>query len=256
MSEPILQLDHVSVQFGGLRAVDGVSFDVEQGSIHAVIGPNGAGKTTVFNCITGFFPVTGGSGLCEGREITGKKQHIIPVLGIVRTFQNLRLSLSMTVLDNVLIGRHVRSRAGFLAGMLNLPFTWKEERQMREAALDMLTFFGLETAAQKPAGSLPFGRLRLLELARAMAAEPKLLLLDEPASGLNMHESEELGEQIRRIRDSGVTILLVEHDMSLVMDISDRLTVLNFGRPIASGTPREIQANPDVINIYLGSVDA
>ena len=252
----ILTLRGLKKYFGGLTAVDDVSFSVEKGSIYAVIGPNGAGKTTVFNCITGSFPVSGGAIFFEDTEITNKKAHVIASLGVIRTFQNLKLSLEMSVLENTMIGGHIRSRAGFLAGMLNVPFTWKEEKDIEERAYGMLGFFGLAGEAHKPAGSLPFGKLRLLELARALSAEPKLLLLDEPASGLNMHETEELGRQLVRIRDLGVTILLVEHDMSLVMDISNTVLVLNFGKTIALGPPKEIQKNPEVIDIYLGVADA
>ncbi|TFG62110.1 MAG: ABC transporter ATP-binding protein [Spirochaetales bacterium] len=243
-------------KFGGLHAVNDVSFSVEKGTIHAVIGPNGAGKTTVFNCITGTYQATAGSVEFKDKVISGSKPHQIASMGIIRTFQNLKLALNMSVLENVMIGRHIRSKAGFLAGMLNVPWSWKEEKLIEKKALEVLDSFAMADKANTQAGSLPFGKLRTLELARALAAEPELLLLDEPASGLNTHESEELAKQIVAIRDRGVTILLVEHDMSLVMDISDMLLVLNFGKTITAGPPREVQLNQEVINIYLGEAYA
>ena len=251
---PLLEIDTVNKYFGGLHAVEDVSFQVQPGVIKAIIGPNGAGKTTIFNLITGNYPVSSGSIAFEGNAITGLKPHQIAQRGILRTFQNLKLAGHMTVLENVMVGRHIKSMAGFGAGILNLPFTWKEEKEIRDDAFSYLKLLGIEDLADSEASSLPFGQQRAVEFARALAAEPKLLLLDEPASGLNIYETEELGELIIKIKETGITILLVEHDMSLVMDISDEILVLNFGRQIAMGTPAEVQKNREVINIYLGDV--
>jgi branched-chain amino acid transport system ATP-binding protein len=255
-SKPLLKIDQLSRSFGGLQAVDNVSFQVQEGQIKALIGPNGAGKTTLFNLVSGNLKPSAGTVFFMDEMITGLKPHEVTVKGLSRTFQNIRLCSHMTVLENVMLGRHVRSRAGFLAGMINLPRTWLEERQIREKAHHFLELFSLGDLSAEEASNLPFGKQRAVEFARALAAEPKLLLLDEPASGLNLHETAELSELIVKIRDMGVTILLVEHDMALVMDISDRIVVLNSGRKIAEGTPKEVQRNRDVINIYLGEDDA
>jgi branched-chain amino acid transport system ATP-binding protein len=252
----ILEIRELSRHFGGLKAVDRVSFDVTSGKINAIIGPNGAGKTTLFNCITGVLPLTSGEVLYQGEKISGSKPHQIAYKGILRTFQNLKLAGHMTALENVMIGRHTKSSAGFFAGMLNLPGTWKEEASIRESAMIYLDMMGLSDLAGTEVANLPFGKQRAVEFARALAAEPVLLLLDEPASGLNIYETEELAEIITRIKERGITVLLVEHDMSLVMDISDEIVVLNFGELIARGTPEEVQRNEQVIDIYLGGEDA
>ena len=252
MSSPILELRSLNRSFGGLKAVDDVSLSVSEGSISAVIGPNGAGKTTLFNLIAGSLRPDRGVALFHSREITGLKPHQVAAAGICRTFQNIRLCPGMSVLENVMLGRHTRSRAGFLASMLRLPWTLREERGIRESAMELIDFLSLADVAGTEATSLPFGRQRAVEFARALASEPRLLLLDEPASGLNMRETAELGDIIRKMRDRGATVLLVEHDMSLVMEICEEIVVLNYGRTIASGTPQEVQRNPDVINIYLG----
>lgn len=249
----LLEVDSVSKTFGGLRALDRVSLDVKQGSIHGIIGPNGAGKTTLFNVIAGSLPATAGSVRLEGRPLTGLAPHRVAAAGVLRTFQTIKLSADMTVLENVMLGRHVRSRAGFLPSMLRLPWTLREERGIRNKAMEALSDLEISDFAEEDAQSLPFGRQRATELARAIAGEPKLLLLDEPASGLNIRETEELGVLIRRIRDRGITILLVEHDMSLVMEVCDELAVLDFGKLIACGTPREIQRSQAVIDVYLGA---
>jgi branched-chain amino acid transport system ATP-binding protein len=256
VESPLLELTRVSRYFGGLKAVNDISFDVPSGVIKAVIGPNGAGKTTLFNCIAGSLAPTAGSISFQGEEITGSREHEIAYKGIVRTFQNLKLAGHMTALENVMVGRHTQSSAGFFAGALNLPKTWREEKEIRERACEYLALFGIEQLADTAVANLPFGKQRAVEFARAMAAEPILLLLDEPASGLNIYETEELAEIILKIKKRGITILLVEHDMSLVMDISDEIAVLNFGQLIASGAPEEVQRNPDVIEIYLGGADA
>jgi branched-chain amino acid transport system ATP-binding protein len=245
----IRELDH---SFGGLQAVSQVSFDVPAGSITAVIGPNGAGKTTLFNLISGMIRPDRGSIRLDGKELTGLAAHHIARMGVSRTFQTVRLFPRLTALENVMVGRHTRSRAGFLAGMLNLPWTWREERAIRGKARELLEEFGVADCADEAAGALSFRGQRLVEIARALASEPRMLLLDEPAAGLNLQETEELGSLIRGIRQRGITVLLVEHDMSLVMDISDGVVVLNYGRKLAEGAPAEIQRDPQVIKIYLG----
>jgi branched-chain amino acid transport system ATP-binding protein len=252
----LLEVRGLDKRFGGLHAVNEVSFDLAAGSIKAVIGPNGAGKTTIFNLISGSMPPSAGRVLFKGEDITGAKPFVIARKGVIRTFQSVKLAKHMTVLDNVMLGRHRASSAGFLAGLLNLPSTWKEEERIREKALEAIETLGIAEYGDKSAGGLPFGIQRSVEFARALAAEPELLLLDEPASGLNVYETMELASLISKIREKGITILIVEHDMSLVMDISDEIVVLDFGKKIAEGTPREIQANREVIDIYLGEEDA
>ncbi|HEY3321929.1 MAG TPA: ABC transporter ATP-binding protein [Planctomycetota bacterium] len=253
---PILAVEAVHRRFGGLHAVNDVSFVVEPSVIKALIGPNGAGKTTLFNLIAGSLPVESGRITFQSTAIHGRKPHQIATLGISRTFQNIRLFPGMTVLENVMIGCHARTSAGFLAGMSCAPWTWREENRIRERALTELNFVGIAELAESVASSLSFGHQRAVELARALACEPKLLLLDEPASGLNTHETEALGRLIRRIRDRGITVLLVEHDMSLVMDICDEIVVLNSGVKVAEGTPQAIQNNEEVVRVYLGAEDA
>ena len=252
MTDLQLEIRELSRSFGGLKAVNDVSFMVRTGSIKSVIGPNGAGKTTLFNLISGMLPCDSGIILQNGRDITGFQPHRIAKLGISRTFQTTKLFSRMTVLENVMVGRHPRTRAGFLSGVLNLPWTWKEEREIRERSLELLGILGLNDAAGEPASNLPFGKQRLLEIARALATEPSLLLLDEPAAGLNIYETREMADIVLKIREWGITVLLVEHDMSLVMDISDEIVVLNYGRKVAEGEPSQIQRDPEVIRIYLG----
>jgi branched-chain amino acid transport system ATP-binding protein len=225
---------------------------VQQGAIKSIIGPNGAGKTTLFNLISGMLPCDSGNVLQNGRVITRLQPHRIAELGISRTFQTTKLFSRMTVAENVMVGRHSRTKAGFFSGVLNLPWTWKEEREIRERALELLDALGLADAAEQLASNLPFGRQRLLEIARALATEPSLLLLDEPAAGLNIYETRKMADLVLKIRGWGITVLLVEHDMSLVMDISDQIVVLNYGRKVAEGEPAEIQRDPEVIRIYLG----
>jgi branched-chain amino acid transport system ATP-binding protein len=252
MADSILEIRSLCRSFGGLKAVSDVSFAVRGGSIKAVIGPNGAGKTTLFNLISGMLSCDSGMVLQGTREITGFQPHRIAELGISRTFQTTKLFARMTVLENVMVGRHTRTRAGFLAGILNLPWTWKEEREVRERSMELLEALGLADAAGDLASNLPFGRQRLVEIARALATEPSLLLLDEPAAGLNIYETREMADLVLQIRGWGITVLLVEHDMSLVMDISDEIVVLNYGRKVAEGEPAAIQRDPEVIRIYLG----
>ncbi len=248
----LLSVRDVSKRFGGLQAVSGLSFDVEQGSIKALIGPNGAGKTTLFNMVSGMLDPDSGEILFRGDAVQELSSHEIAARGLVRTFQHIRLFPKMTALENIMVGRHVHSRAGFIAGMLNLPFTWKEERRIREKSFEILELLGIADHAQVEATSLSYGQQRMVEIGRALACEPQLLLLDEPAAGLNMRETNEMGELISKIRETGITVLLVEHDMSLVMKISDEIVVLSYGQKIAEDRPLSIQKNPEVIRVYLG----
>ncbi len=248
----LLEVANLNRRFGGLQAVNDVSFTVASGMINGLIGPNGAGKTTLLNLISGTLKVDSGTIMFNGQPIHHLAPHKIAACGIFRTFQNIKLFSKMTVLENVMIGRHTKSKAGIAAGIFNLPRTHKEEKQIRERSMAILDMLGITDLADVDAQSLAFGQQRHVELARALAGEPTLLLLDEPAAGLNIHETEHLGELIRKIRSLGVTILLVEHDMSLVMTVSDEIVVLSFGEVIAEGKPRDIQKNQEVIRVYLG----
>jgi branched-chain amino acid transport system ATP-binding protein len=252
----LLEVNNLSKSFGGLQAVKDVSFSVDKGSIKAVIGPNGAGKTTLFNLVSGFTTPDGGSIGYKGRSVQGCSPYEVAGLGMSRTFQHIRLFSHMTALENVMVGRHVRSRAGFLAGMLNLPWTRQEEKDIRAKSLEVMEFLGIRDLADLDATSLSYGQQRSVELARALAADPEMLLLDEPAAGLNMRETADMAGIINRIRDRGVTVLIVEHDMQLVMNISDEVIVLSYGEKIADASPRAVQSNPEVIRVYLGEDDA
>jgi branched-chain amino acid transport system ATP-binding protein len=250
----LLAVDGVSVHFGGIVALDGVSFDIAAGQIAGLIGPNGAGKTTLFNCLSRLYACNSGRIVFDGRPLLAIPRHGIAAAGIGRTFQNLALFRTMTVNDNVMLGRHCRTGSGFVSNALRLPRVAREERATRDKVRELIAFLGLEAAADKRVSDLPFGTQKHVELARALASEPKLLLLDEPASGLNHEEVGMLGKLIRDIRDRlGVTVLLVEHHMSLVMSVSDKVIALNFGRKIAEGTPDEVRAHPEVITAYLGT---
>lgn len=252
----ILELKDVTKKFGGLTAVDGVNLKVEENQICALIGPNGAGKTTVFNMITGAYQVTSGDVIFNGKSICGKKPHQIVEKGIARTFQNIRLFKSATVLENVMTGFHCKTKTGMFNVIFNYRKCMQEEAECREKALEILRFLGLEDVKDLEARNIPYGHQRLLEIGRALVTSPKLLLLDEPAAGMNSQEKKELVNTIRKIRDTyHLAVLLVEHDMELVMGISENITVINFGRPIACGTAEEIQNNNDVIEAYLGRSD-
>jgi ABC-type branched-subunit amino acid transport system ATPase component/ABC-type branched-subunit amino acid transport system permease subunit len=249
----LLRLKGLVKHFGGLKAVDGVDMDIRRGEIQALIGPNGSGKTTIINMLSGLYVPTAGVIELDGQAITGQKPHRITAHGIARTFQNIRLFGDLSVLDNVLIGQHCRSAAGLLASILQPATQRAEEAALRTRALEVLEFVGLRGKEFAEAKSLPYGRQRVLELARALVADPKLLLLDEPAAGLNAAETDALLELLFKIRDHGITILLVEHDMSLVMNVSDHITVINFGKKIAEGPAEAIQKNQEVIDAYLGT---
>ena len=249
----LLEMQNVVKRFGGLTAVSNMSFQVEKGEIFGVIGPNGAGKTTIFNLITGVYPVSEGNILFDGQSISGKKPYQIINGGIARTFQNIRLFKDLSVLDNVKAGLHNHHTYSTLEGILRLPRYYKAEKEMDEEAMELLKVFGLDGECDFKASNLPYGKQRKLEIARALATEPKLLLLDEPAAGMNPNETAELMETIRFVRDHfGMTILLIEHDMKLVSGICERLTVLNFGQVLCTGPTQDVLSNPEVIKAYLG----
>ena len=248
----MLRINGITRIFGGLIALDDVSLTVRKGDITGVIGPNGAGKTTLFNIVTGIYSPTSGTVHLDNRDISGFPPEKLARLGMVRTFQNIELFGHLSVLENVMVGLHTRSHSGILACAFKFPDQLREERAIREKAIQWLDFVGIAELARVEAANLPFGKGRLLEIARAMAIEPNIILMDEPAAGLNSRETVDLALLIRKVRESGITVALVEHDMELVMDVCDHIMVLNLGRKLAEGSPREIQENPQVIAAYLG----
>jgi branched-chain amino acid transport system ATP-binding protein len=251
----LLRLEKVTRRFGGLVALDAVSFEVASGGVTAIIGPNGAGKTTLFNVISGFRAPTEGRVIFDGQDIKGLAPEGVAKRGLVRTFQLVQLFDGLTVLENVKVGRHLHTSGGLMSALLPMR-SRAIETQVDDAARALLRSVGLEAQAGTLASALPYGQKRLLEIARALAAEPKLLLLDEPAAGLNRGETTRLADLIRAIAGQGITVLLIEHDMSFVMNVADRVAVLDFGRLIAQGTPAQVQKNKDVIAAYLGTMDA
>ena len=249
----MLKITNLGISFGGLRAVDDFNIEIEKGELYGLIGPNGAGQTTVFNLLTGVYKPTDGTIILDGKDITGKSTIEINKAGIARTFQNIRLFKQMSVLDNVKVGLHNKYRYSVATGILRLPKFFKTEKQMDEEALELLKVFDLDKEASYLASNLPYGKQRKLEIARALATQPKLLLLDEPAAGMNPNETQELMDTIKYIRDNfDMTVLLIEHDMRLVGGICERLTVLNFGQELASGATSDVLSNPEVITAYLG----
>ncbi|MGZ4475089.1 MAG: ABC transporter ATP-binding protein [Nocardioides sp.] len=250
--DKLLEVDDVTIKFGGLTALDAVTFDIKRGEILGLIGPNGAGKTTCFNVMTGVYQATSGQVRLDGKPLAKMKRHEITRLGMARTFQNIRLFKSMTVLENVMVGADANSKVGFLNALFRTPLHRRTEGAAKARARELLDLVGIRADEDELASNLSYGDQRRLEIARAMATEPKLLCLDEPAAGFNPAEKQRLMELIRKVRDAGYTVLLIEHDMRLVMGVTDRIVVLEFGRKIAEGTPAEIRDNPAVIAAYLG----
>lgn len=253
MKNTLLQTEDLGKSFGGVDAISELTFSISAGTIHAVIGPNGAGKTTLFNLITSVYTPTQGEILLDGENIVGKAPFELARRGMSRTFQNLQICMNMTAMENVMVGRHLHLNTNFLAAMFRFPTVVRGDQACQEKAAELMEFVGTGKYIKADANSMPYGALKRLEIARALAVEPKLLLLDEPAAGLNAKETAEIDELIQKIAETGVTVVLVEHDMKLVMNISDYILVLDFGKKLTEGTPDEIRANPDVIAAYLGA---
>ena len=252
----LFEIKDLAIQFGGLKALDGISFAVEKGEVYAIIGPNGAGKTTLFNCINGIYQPSAGSITFKGKNIRGKKPDQVAKAGIARTFQNIELFNNMNTMENIMLGRHLYMKTGLFHGAFlwgKKSFAGKEEVAHRRKVEEIIDFLDLQAARDKLVGGLPYGTQKQIELARALALEPELLLLDEPCAGMNSEEKQDMIFWVKDIQDElGITILLIEHDMNMVMDISDRVLVLNFGRPIAEGNPEDVQKHPEVLKAYLG----
>ena len=253
MNMALLEVQDLSIQFGGVKAVQNVSFQIDAGIVYAVIGPNGAGKTTLFNLITGIYTPTSGSILLDGQPIQGKSPDVLAQRGVARTFQNLQICMNMSAVENVMVGAHLRLDRNLFKAALRWPALKARDRELHTEALELMRFVGLEAYATARADSMSYGALKRLEIARALAMQPRLLFLDEPAAGLNPKETIEVDALIRKVADSGVTVVLVEHDMKMVMNLSDRILVLDYGRKLAEGTGAEVRRNPDVIAAYLGA---
>lgn len=251
----LLRVEALSRSFGGVHAVQDLEYVVEEGRIHSIIGPNGAGKTTVFNLLTGLYQPSSGRILFQDRDVTGQPPHLLAHLGISRTFQNLQICFNMSALENVMVGAHLRLDQRMVAAAVRAPALVRSDRICREESVELMNFAGVGRYVRSSADAMPYGALKRLEIARALASRPKLLLLDEPAAGLNPTETREVDQLIQKVAASGVTVVLVEHDMKLVMGISERILVLNYGRKLAEGTAREVRSNPEVVAAYLGEVE-
>jgi len=249
----LLKVDGLSKEFGGVHAIEDLSFVINPGTIHSIIGPNGAGKTTLFNLITAVYTPSCGKILFDDKDIAGKKPYELAAMGMSRTFQNLQIFFNMPAIENVMVGHHLHLNRRFLPSLLRLPAVVRRDRECRDYCASLMEFVGLSRYVGADAASMPYGALKRLEIARALAAKPRLLLLDEPAAGLNATESREIDEVIKKVAQTGVTVVLVEHDMKMVMGISDAILAIDYGRKLAEGTPAEVRANPAVVSAYLGA---